>query len=151
MNPHQTREVVQRLRAAYPDSGMDDASEALYARFLSDLPYADVDRAVDELIVTAMRLPTVSRIRRTIVEPELDIPTAEEAWLMVQSRSVGLHELTARAAELLGGRFNIQNSDDPELTRVRFSKVYEELRRKAVDEALTAGLRTKRRQHPRAS
>ena len=103
----------------------------------------EVDPAVDELIATMLKLPTVSRVRRFVIEPKLDIPTAEEAWLAVQSRGE-LHELVKRAVNLLGGTFNIRTSEDPELTRVRFAKVYDELRRKEVDQQLAAGIRAQR-------
>jgi hypothetical protein len=144
MAPHEVREIVDRLRAAYPLTPMPAETVDLYARMLEDLPYEEVDPVVDELIATVMALPTVSRIRREVIEPTLDYPTAEEAWNAVQTRTKDLPELVARAAVLLGGSFNIRTSEDPELTRVRFAKVYDGLRRKAVDEALSAGIRARR-------
>jgi len=98
-----------------------------------------------------MKLPTVSRIRREVVEPTLDIPTADEGWLAVQSRAGDLHELVAHVARLVGGTYNIRTSADPELTRVRFVKVYDELRRKAVDRALAEGVRAQRMKLQQAS
>jgi hypothetical protein len=142
---------VRRLKAAYPDPSMSEETEALYARMLADLDHSVADPAVDELIATVMKLPTVSRIRRSIIEPGLDIPSADEAWLAIQSRSGELHELVSRTATLLGGSFNIRTSADPELTRVRFVKVYDELRRKAVDRALAEGVRAQRLQTAKAS
>jgi hypothetical protein len=127
---------------------MTDETLELYARMLSDLEFAVTDRAIDELIATAMRLPTISRIRRTVIEPELTFPTAEEAWIAVQSHASDMHELVRRTANLMGGTFNIRTSADPELTRVRFAKVYEGLQRKAVDTALTATLRARRMKLP---
>ena len=144
MSPHQAREIVGRLRAAYPDPPMNEETQRLYARMLADLRYEDVDPVIDELIATVMKLPTVSRIRRAVIEPELDLPTAEEAWTAIQTRAADVHDLVRRAAQLLGGTYNIRTSEDPELTRVRFAKVYEPLYRKAVDEALAAGVREQR-------
>ncbi len=123
----------------------------MYTRLLDDLDYAAVDAAVDELIATTMRLPTISRIRRQVIEPTLELPTAEEAWVALQSRANETHNLVRRAAALMGGSFNIRTSSEPELTRVRFAKVYDEIRRKAVDDALAAGVRAKRMQLPQAS
>jgi hypothetical protein len=151
VTPFETREIVRRLKAAYPDPSMSEETEALYARMLADLDHGVADPAVDELIATVMKLPTVSRIRRSIIEPGLDIPSADEAWLAIQSRSGELHELVSRTATLLGGSFNIRTSADPELTRVRFVKVYDELRRKAVDRALAEGVRAQRLQTAKAS
>jgi hypothetical protein len=144
VTPFEVREIVRRLAAAYPDPPLGDESAELYARMLVDLPYDTVDEVVDELIATAMKLPTVSRIRRAVVEPTLDIPTADEAWLAVQTRTADLHELVAHVARLVGGTYNIRTSADPELARVRFVKVYDELRRKAVDRALAEGVRAQR-------
>ena len=151
MTPFEVREIVRRLAAAYPDPPLGEESADLYARMLVDLPYDAVDPAVDELIATAMKLPTVSRIRRAVVEPTLDIPTADEAWLAVQTRSGDLHELVAQVARLVGGTYNIRTSADPELARVRFVKVYDELRRKAVDRALAEGVRAQRLRLHKAS
>ena len=86
MSPFEVRELVRRLRAAYPDPPLSDESEKLYERMLVDLDFAAVDPVVDELIATTMKLPTVGRIRRAVIEPMLDIPTADEAWLAVQMR-----------------------------------------------------------------
>jgi hypothetical protein len=151
MNDFHVRDVISRLKAAFPDPPVSAETEALYARMLADLEYAEVDPIVDELIATTMKLPSISRIRRAVIEPTLDFPTAEEAWVAVQGREKDLHELVRRAAQLLGGTFNIRTSDNPELTRVRFSKVYEAILRKAVDQELAAGIRAKRMQLPRAS
>jgi hypothetical protein len=130
---------------------LKDETRKLYERMLTDLSYERADAVVDELIATTMRLPTISRVRRAIIEPELGIPTADEGWLAVQTREPELHELVAHVARLLGGTFNIRTSDDPELTRVRFVKVYEQLYREAVDEALAAGVRAERLRLSKAS
>jgi hypothetical protein len=144
MTPFEVRELVSRLAAAFPDPSMNDETRKLYERMLADLPFAKADGVVDELIATTMKLPTISKVRRAIIEPELDIPTADEGWVAIQNREPELHELVAHVARLLGGTFNIRTSDDPELTRVRFVKVYEQLYRKAVDETLAQGVRAER-------
>ena len=151
MTPFEVRELVRRLRAAYPEPPLSDDSADLYARMLVDLPYEAVDPVIDELIATAMKLPTVSRIRRAVVEPTLDIPTADEAWLAVQTRAGDLHDLVTQVVRLVGGTYNIRTSVDPELARVRFVKVYDELRRKAVDRALAEGVRAQRLRLKQAS
>src|SRR6266699_2988140 len=122
MSPFQARELVGRLRAAYPDPPIDQDTIDLYERMLSDFDYEAVDPVIDELIATVMKLPTVSRIRRTVIEPSLDIPTADEAWTAIQMHEPELHELVAHVARLIGGTYNIRTSADPELTRVRFAK-----------------------------
>jgi hypothetical protein len=151
MSPFEVRELVRRLRAAYPEPPLAEESEKLYERMLVDLDFAVVDPVVDELIATTMKLPTVSRIRRAVIEPTLEIPTADEAWLAVQMREGAVHELVAHVARLVGGSYNIRTSSDPELTRVRFVKVYDELRRKAVDRALADGVRAQRLKLQQAS
>jgi hypothetical protein len=151
MSPFDVRELVRRLRAAYPDPPLSEETEKLYERMLVDLDFAMVDPVVDELIATTMKLPTVSRIRRAVIEPTLAIPTADEAWLAVQTREGSAHELVGHVARLVGGGYNIRTSSDPELTRVRFVKVYDELRRKAVDRALADGVRAQRLKLQQAS
>jgi hypothetical protein len=66
-----------------------------------------------------MRLPRISRIRRAVIEPTLDIPTTERAWVALQSHAGDIQPLVSRAARLMG-----------------VAKVYDELRRTAVDSAL---------------
>jgi hypothetical protein len=144
VSPIDVREIIKRLRAAFPDAPFPEESEKLYSRMLEDLEFALVDPVVDDLIATMMKMPTISRIRRAVIEPDLDIPMADEAWMAIQTHETELHELVARVARLLGGSYNIRTSADPELTRVRFVKVYDELRRKAVDEALAVGIRAQR-------
>ena len=151
MSPFEVRELVRRLQAAYPEPPLAEETEKLYERMLVDLDFAAVDPVVDELIATTMKLPTVSRIRRAVIEPTLEIPTADEAWLAVQTREGATHELVAHVARLVGGGYNIRTSSDPELTRVRFVKVYDELRRKAVDRALAEGVRAQRMNLQQAS
>jgi hypothetical protein len=151
MTPFDVRDLVRRLRAAYPDPPLGEETEKLYERMLVDLEFEAADPVVDELIATMMKLPTVSRIRRAVIEPTLAIPTADEAWLAVQTREPDVHELVAHVARLVGGGYNIRTSSDPELTRVRFVKVYDELRRKAVDRALAEGIRAQRLKLQQAS
>jgi hypothetical protein len=135
------KQIVDRLAAAFPDPPMQPETYALYVRMLSDLEVVDADPAVDNLIATTMKLPSISRVRRAVIEPMLDLPTTEEAWVALQSRASDVHPLIRRASTLMGGSFNLRTSADPELTRVRFAKVYDELRRAAVDAALTTRAR----------
>jgi len=115
-----------------------------YCRMLDDLPVAETDLAIEELEATWGKLPTIYRIRDAVISPTLGYPTAEEAWDTVQRRSSDPHELVIRVVNLFGGTWNIRTSDDPELTRTRFIKAYEEQRRKAVNHALAAGVRSRR-------
>lgn len=144
VTPDQVAELVKRLQAAFPDPPMSDETRKVYERLLTDLEYAETDAAVDTLIMTAGKLPTIGKIRRTVIEPLLDLPSADEAWVAIQSRQQDLNPLVARAATLMGGTFNVRTSSDPELTRVRFVKAYEELRRKIVDAAVADRARRKR-------
>jgi hypothetical protein len=144
MTAREVSQIVARLAAAYPDPAMSDETISLYERLLVDLDYPETDVAVDTLIMTTMRLPTVSRVRRTVIEPLLDLPTADEAWVAIQSRQDNLNPLVARAATLMGGSFNLRTSSDPELSRVRFVKVFDDLRRRVIDEAISARARAKR-------
>jgi hypothetical protein len=124
---------------------MDEETVELYIRMLMDLRYQDTDPVVDDLIATVMKLPTISRIRRAVIEPTLGIPTTEEAWTAIHAREKDVHPLVTRASQLLGGTWNIRTSEDPELSRVRFARVYDQLFRKTVDDAVAAGIRAQRR------
>ena len=144
MAPHEVNKLVDRLSAAFPDPPMSEETHGLYCRMLADLEYTEADAAIDNLIATTMKLPSISRVRRSVIEPTLELPTTEEAWVALQSRAEDVHPLVRRAATLMGGSFNLRTSSDPELTRVRFAKVYDEMRRAAVDAALTTRSRETR-------
>lgn len=146
MTPFEVRKLVSRLAAAFPDPPISDETRKEYCRMLVDLPYPETDRAIEELEATWGKLPTIYRIRDAVITPMLDLPSADEAWDQVQRRKPDRHELVTKVVNLFGGDYNIRTSDDPELTRTRFTRTYEEHRRKTASQALTATLRGQRMQ-----
>jgi hypothetical protein len=143
MTVAQAEKLVDLLIAAYPEVAMREETFATYVRFLVDLDKDAVEEALEDLIATSLKMPTIAAIRRQVINEELELPTAAEAWVAISdsTRSEELHDLAKEARELLGGSWAIRTSDQPSITRAQYLKLYEELREKT--------LRTANRRHRR--
>jgi hypothetical protein len=133
----EAQRIVTELFAAYPEVNTREETFPIYVRYLVDLERKAVDRAIEALIATSTMLPTIAAIRRHVVEEELELPTAAEAWIAVndRARSDELHDLAKEARELLGGSWAIRTSDTPHATRSQFLRIYDELRERALLDA----------------
>lgn len=137
MTVAQAQKLVAVLCAAYPEVELREETVPTYVRFLVDLDRAAAEEAIEDLIATSLTMPTVAAIRRQVINEQLKLPTAAEAWLSVSdSKKVEeLHDLAKEARELLGGSWAIRTSDQPSITRAQYLKIYEELREKTLREA----------------
>lgn len=112
----------------------------LYARMLADLDADEVVRAIERLIKTSERLPTVAKIRATVVELHHGPARAgADAWGDVRA-AMSRHgyvsapgkdfafddPLVARVVESMGWR-RLCESDNATADRARFAEVYEHL------------------------
>ena len=137
MTVAQAQKLVAQLLAAYPDVQPREETFATFVRFLVDLDKQAAEEAIEELIAASTTMPTIAAIRRRVIEEELELPSAAEAWVAINehNRTDGLHEVAKEARELLGGSWAIRTSDKPSITRAQYLKVYEELREKALRDA----------------
>ena len=137
MTIDQAQRIVIELFAAYPEVKTREETFPIYVRYLVDLEKAAVEEALEELIATSTTLPTIAAIRRHVIEEELELPTAAEAWVAINDRERNdeLHELAKAARELLGGSWAIRTSDAPNATRAQFLKIYDDLRERALSDA----------------
>jgi hypothetical protein len=134
--------LVARLLAAYPEARITDETSAFYARYLTDLDARAASEAVDDLILDSSTLPTIAEIRRMVIEKDVDLPTALEAWASIVGKRSGAEPtepapLVREVCNLFGGSYTIRNSDQPTIMRAQFLKAYaerrdEELRRQNV-------------------
>jgi hypothetical protein len=133
----QAQKLVAVLCAAYPEVALREETVSTYVRFLVDLEHAPAEEAIEDLIATAVTMPTVAAIRRQVINEELKLPSAAEAWISINDTTRGeeLHDLAKEARELLGGSWAIRTSDQPSITRAQYLKIYEELREKALQQA----------------
>lgn len=133
----EAQKLVAVLCAAYPEVELREETVPTYVRFLVDLDRAAAEEAIEDLMATSVRMPTVAEIRRQVINEELKLPTAAEAWISISDATKGeeLHDLAKEARELLGGSWAIRTSDQPSITRAQYLKIYDELRERTLLEA----------------
>jgi hypothetical protein len=125
--------LVERLLAAYPQAQAAENTRSFYAHYLLDLDAVAASEAVDDLILDSTTLPTIAEIRRRVIEKDVELPTALEAWASVVERPTGretveMHPLAREVCNLFGGSYTIRNSDQPTIMRAQFLKAYDERR-----------------------
>lgn len=134
-------EALMLLRDAYPRQPFGERAIVVYAEQLADLDETDVYLAVQEIVRTQERAPTISEIRRTVAETKLALPTAEEAWEMVLANAIErggkqLPDPVKRALKAVGGPWIVRHSENPGTLYAQFRKHYEAARDRVVrDEA----------------
>lgn len=133
MNP--LAQALERMRAAYPQQPFGDVAVRVYAEQLSDIDAEVVLAAVNRLLNTMSRMPTIADIRREVAEHELDLPTPEEAWQQaLDGNRFAVPEVSA-AMKAVGGPWLIRHTQSPETLRAQFRKHYEGIRAKAIRNA----------------
>ncbi len=142
MESFEANRLVERLLAAYPAARVTEDTRSFYAHYLVDLDASAASEAVDDLIVDSATLPTIAEIRRGVIEKDVELPTALEAWAAIVGRrpsgeTVEMSPLVGEVCNLFGGSYTIRNSDQPTIMRAQFLKAYaerrdEELRRQNV-------------------
>lgn len=131
--------AIAALQLAYPGRAFPDATAELYGRMLADLDPAAVTRAVERLLKGEDFLPTIHRIRQSVAEEALALPSAEEAWDMVTRGDLKRAPVEVRdAAAAVGGRYTIMHTDNLPTVRAQFLKSYNERRRNVLDEYVGA-------------
>ncbi len=142
MESFEASRLVERLLLAYPQAPVGEETRAFYARYFIDLDVSVASEAVDDLILDSPTLPTIAEIRRAVIEKDVELPTALEAWASIVARrssaeTVEMSPLVREVCNLFGGSYTIRNSDQPTIMRAQFLKAYaerrdEELRRQNI-------------------
>lgn len=129
---------VAGLMAAYPRQPVEQATVSVYVRSLRDLPTADVEQAVRYLILTSTFFPTIAEIRTAAAEHRLRLPSAAEAMRQLATCTVrgDFHPLVWEARSAVGDPWSWRHSESPSVLVGQARKVYEDLRRAAVVEAV---------------
>lgn len=121
------------MQDAYPRADLPDRTIQTYAAKLQDLDPAEVYDAMQQIVRTSKWPPSLADIREAVAERTLNLPTVEEAWEIAESGSLkNAPEPVRRAAEYVGGRWNILHSDNPTATRAQFREAYEGYRATAI-------------------
>lgn len=137
--------AIERLRDAFPKQPFGDRAVVVYAEQLADLDENEVFDAVCRLIDTEARCPTISEIRREVVEETLGLPTSEEAWDLACGYAMAQGEGRAQVAppceevraalRAVGGPWGIRTCQNPTTLYAQFRKTYEGYRERAVKKA----------------
>lgn len=137
-------ELLALLKALYPRQTVDLKTATAYAKFLEDLDYAAVERAICRIVATKDFFPTVAEIRREVAvaatahlaEPELAWRDVERAISKVGAPGYPAFEGNAAmnaAIDAVGWR-NICLDENVASSRARFVDAYRSARDSAVRE-----------------
>ena len=151
MKASEAQKLVAVLKAAYPRQPIPPETTRLYAAQLVDLPADAVERAVRDLIASSPYFPTLADIRRRVAELQLGAPSAWQAWEEVEQqcraashhgggvwepyRPRWSHPLVERVVKLMGGFWQLYESERLSVERAQFLRLYEQARSEAVQTA----------------
>lgn len=149
MTSIEAAKIIATLIAAYPRVDISEETTKLYAKFLQDLDYHQVQAAVVKHIATSPYFPTIAELRQAAVDviPDSNIPLPGEAWAEVTKhmRDVGYtgkptfsHPLIEKTIQAMGGWIALCQSEDGMVDRAHFMKIYESYRNRHVEEVKTA-------------
>jgi len=151
MRASDAEKLVAVLKAAYPRQPIPPETARLYAAQLINLPADLVELAVRDLIATTPYFPAIADIRRRVAELQLGAPSAWQAWEEVeqQCRAASQHEggvwepyrprwshpLVERVVRLMGGFWQLYESERLSIERAQFLRLYEQARSEVVQTA----------------
>ena len=116
--------AVAILRDAYPRQDFPERTAVLYGRMLADLDDLLVVEAVRKIVKTSRFLPSIAEIREQVAEATLGLPTASEAWDLVNTGQP-LPRIAQESLNALGGRWAHRMTDTPSIFRAQFVKDYD--------------------------
>ena len=140
--------ILVVLKEAYQNFSFTEAKIDLYLELLGDLNSRIVLTAVKKLILESAFVPTISDIRRNVVEVSGPyLPIAAEAWEMVRRIMVhygqeeGAYELDSLSSLIQKtvntiGWGHLCLSEDPDISRAHFLKIYDQYREKEMKHRL---------------
>ena len=126
--------ILAKISQAFPYWNMTEESINGWHSHLADLHAEAVERAVIILIRSSPNMPTISGIRRIVLEDRL-APTPIKAWLEVQAEAKRAGTEFARnfshpaieEATKVFGWYEIVHGTSQEFLRNQFLKAYEEI------------------------
>lgn len=145
------------LKTYYPKENLLPNTQAmeLWYNQLKDIPYNVAEASLEKWVATNKWSPSIADIRESYMSVIVgDMPTWGEAWekVLTAIRCYGsyrpaegmasLDELTARTVTMLGGFIELCRSENIDIDRANFRKIYEELAaRKQKDSLISPSLR----------
>lgn len=149
MNERETRKIMALAKAAYPNLKLpdNDAELDLMVRSwhltLGDLPLDLVERAMlDYQRSDAEFPPNAGQLRHLAIDRASVVPSKEQAWQLVQDHikrhsyidrtPLQAPEPVLQAVKTLGGISALRKSEEPEMDRAHFFRVYDTYRERAL-------------------
>ena len=136
--------LIGVMAAAYPNTQIADATVQVYVSMLKDLEIGVLTPAIQQAMAESEFLPTIARIReKAIALTQPEHVSSLEAWGIVKKamQQVGFYRspefadpLIAKAVDCIGWQTLCSSENEP-ADRAHFSKVYESLVRREIDDA----------------
>ena len=133
MSEVRTHDALMVLYAAFPNTEWSEATQAVYAKYLADIPVDDLRTVIAQAIATCKFPPTIAEIRDTWHNLQnVGRLTWADAWDAVQReiRRIGSYsqprfddELTERTVKAMGWKA-LCASDNPGTDRAQFRDMY---------------------------
>ena len=139
--------ILAILKEAYKDFQVTETKTSLWYDLLGDLNFKVIQVAVKKLILQSPYVPTISDIRKQIVEimhPSIDTTEAygevrraikEYGYDYAPEAFGSMSPLTRKVCEYIGWQ-NICLSEEPSVIRGQFLKMYEQLNARQQENAL---------------
>jgi len=153
MQASEVAKLVSVIAAAYPSFEVDKARVAVWVQMIGDLDYELAETAVRRHIALTKFPPTIAEIREQALEaargPE---PTGAESWMefIHGIRRYSLYSeleamesfcpTTRRVAQAIGWR-DAYMSDNVDVLRGQYLRMFDQLRQRDNLEAIAGGLR----------
>lgn len=138
MKPSQ---AVAMLVAAFRPNNWDENSTKVYLIGIGDLTDTQIETATMTCLQTKKFMPTIAELRETVTT--IDVDTAGEAWAAIinQVQTVGawgepwLTRSQRKAVDALGGWKAVCASEQPDILRAHFLKIYAQTSERDAKEA----------------
>ena len=147
MNNNTFAQGLAIMKMAFPGFDLDRASAALWFKTLKDLSDLAFCRAVNKLIMTTDRTPTIAAIRKAAMNEEDDSVGPEDAWQKVidDVHRYGIYKepeyddlRLEKTKRTIGWReLCDMDSDSRRIIRAQFFRVFEAYDRREKSKALT--------------
>lgn len=136
--------IIKIMVSAYPNTQITDATREAYVTMLRDIDLSVLEAAIRQAMAESEFLPTIARIReKAIALTQPDHVSSLEAWGEVK-QAMGRYgyyrypqfndPLILKAVECIGWQTLCSSENEP-ADRAHFSKVYESLVRREIDDA----------------
>ena len=128
MTSSEAADLVATLKAYYPNQKIPQVTVNAYQMALVPMDFAATRAVIEDIVTTEKFFPTVADIRFRLAEVELGAPPVAVAWEQFLDKRAYKHELVERVGGAMGGYEAYTISDNVDVFRAHFMKLYEGMR-----------------------